>query len=235
MVRCFQIWLPLVRQSAPASSSSSAISGVTPNPPAAFSQLTITKSAWCSRARDFPNCRQAARPGLPTMSPTARMRTSFLYRTRAGGGKFRAAEVRRSSDVPREAAFEGGSWRRGRGGRDARAPLRVRRLGAEAAAWVRLRRSSDGIRAFREAAFEAGGRRRGRGGRDARAPLWARWGSWAGVALQGPFALFGEGLLEGGDAAVEIFYAGLVRGAGGVYAQALQEAEAGEVVERKFE
>src|SRR5688500_8442739 len=65
-----QMWLPDVSTSAPCSSICLAIAGVTPKPPAAFSQLTTQKSIACcsrSRGRSFAS---AARPDSPKMSPT---------------------------------------------------------------------------------------------------------------------------------------------------------------------
>src|SRR5689334_24066036 len=64
-----QMWLPEVSTSAPCSSICLAMGGVTPKPPAAFSQFTTQKSiACCSRSRGSSLLR-AARPDSPKMSP----------------------------------------------------------------------------------------------------------------------------------------------------------------------
>src|SRR5262249_49350598 len=65
-----QMWLPDVSTSAPCSSICLAMAAVTPNPPAAFSQLTTQKSMACA-SRSRGRCRaSAARPGSPKTSPT---------------------------------------------------------------------------------------------------------------------------------------------------------------------
>src|SRR5512136_2285592 len=67
------MWLPLVRRSTSAASSSSADSGVTPAPPALFSALTTTRSSPC-RAMSFgTKCFTACRPGLAKTSPRNRI------------------------------------------------------------------------------------------------------------------------------------------------------------------
>jgi hypothetical protein len=57
----------------PLPSSTRAISGVIPRPPAAFSAFTITRSGANSARRMGTIVRAASRPGLPTMSPMNRI------------------------------------------------------------------------------------------------------------------------------------------------------------------
>src|SRR5712692_10239164 len=70
------MWFPLVMTCTPTANNSRATSGVTPNPPAAFSALAMTKSTPRSRT-SFGTCRATVfRPGSPTISPMNRI---FIY------------------------------------------------------------------------------------------------------------------------------------------------------------
>src|SRR5712691_12849379 len=70
-----QMWLPLVSTCTPAANSSRATSGVTPNPPAAFSALAMTQVTPRSRT-SRGTCRATVlRPGSPMMSPMKRIFT----------------------------------------------------------------------------------------------------------------------------------------------------------------
>src|SRR5512135_2670197 len=76
-----QTWFPVVMQSAPAASISSARLGVMPRPPARFSPLMILKSALTPlRYRIAPS-----RPGFPMTSPmktTVRTSLGIIYGSR---------------------------------------------------------------------------------------------------------------------------------------------------------
>src|SRR5581483_8602502 len=76
--RLSQMWLPVVRTSTPRSSNSSAIAGVRPNPPAAFSAFAISRSTPRLGTSWGSNSLQIARPGRPKISPTNKMRTLLL-------------------------------------------------------------------------------------------------------------------------------------------------------------
>src|SRR5436309_2801251 len=79
-----QMWLPEVRQSRPQSKNSSARSGVTPKPSAAFSTLATEKSTCRSATSEGKRERRICRPALPLMSPmrTMRMRGHSCRRAR---------------------------------------------------------------------------------------------------------------------------------------------------------
>src|SRR3954447_4389634 len=108
--------------STPAPSSSSAIFGVIPRPPATFSPLTTTKvGAWRSR-RAGSRPRSVRRPSPPTRSPTRRMvaGASGTAHTLAHGPNERTAGHRRP-------AARGAAARRDRGAsRAPRGPARRR-------------------------------------------------------------------------------------------------------------
>src|SRR5947208_7505912 len=70
--RWSQTWLPVVTTSAPAAIVSRKISSVIPNPPAAFSPLTMTKSSLKSEISPGSCSHTAVRPVFPTMSPRKR-------------------------------------------------------------------------------------------------------------------------------------------------------------------
>src|SRR5258708_33609177 len=67
--RLSQTWLPVVSTSHPRAKRSSAIAGVRPNPPAAFSALAMSKSILCVSTTCARWSRTILRPGLPKMSP----------------------------------------------------------------------------------------------------------------------------------------------------------------------
>src|SRR3974390_152136 len=60
----------------PSSNNSSAICGVMPNPPAAFSPFATVNSTPCSFCSSGSRSWTMVRPGRPKMSPTKRMRTT---------------------------------------------------------------------------------------------------------------------------------------------------------------
>src|SRR5206468_3024784 len=64
-----QMWLPEVITSAPCSRKVRAMSGVTPKPDAAFSTLTMARSASCCLRRRGRSACTALRPGSPNTSP----------------------------------------------------------------------------------------------------------------------------------------------------------------------
>ena len=69
------MWFPEVMPSTPRARNSSRIFPVMPLPAAAFSQLIITKSNPCHSSRRAGRAfARAVLPGLPSMSPTKRMR-----------------------------------------------------------------------------------------------------------------------------------------------------------------
>src|SRR3990172_12940084 len=82
------MWLPLVTTSDPARKISSAVAGVRPFPPAAFSPLTTTRSGHSSPLRRGRTDFRIRRPGDPTTSPTnrIRMRASRSHRDPHGAG-----------------------------------------------------------------------------------------------------------------------------------------------------
>src|SRR5512137_1861257 len=73
MSRFDQMWLPLVSRSTSAASSSSAVSGFTPTPLAAFSALATTRSTPCREMRRGTRRFTAVRPGFPKTSPRKRI------------------------------------------------------------------------------------------------------------------------------------------------------------------
>src|SRR5271170_7045548 len=77
--RLSQMWLPVVMTWAPRSKSSSAMDGVMPKPPAAFSPLTTRRST-ALVSRTWGRCsRTMWRPAEPKTSPTKRMFTEEVY------------------------------------------------------------------------------------------------------------------------------------------------------------
>src|SRR5882762_10235213 len=64
-----QMWLPEVITSTPCSRKVRAMSGVTPKPDAAFSTLTMTRSASCCLRSPGRSACTALRPGSPKTSP----------------------------------------------------------------------------------------------------------------------------------------------------------------------
>ena len=78
-----QMWLPVVMTCAPRSKSSSAMAGVRPKPPAAFSPLMTRRSTeWVSSRWGRCSCTMW-RPAEPKISPTNRIFTGRVY---MGGG-----------------------------------------------------------------------------------------------------------------------------------------------------
>src|SRR5215831_4788106 len=77
------MWLPVVNTWQPSSNSSSAIAGVSPKPPAAFSALAMTRSTWLVSTRWARWSWTILRPALPKMSPMNRIciKASFLILT----------------------------------------------------------------------------------------------------------------------------------------------------------
>src|SRR5947207_7105881 len=70
-----QMWSPPVITWTPALKSSSASEGISPLPPARFSPLAMTQSTDSRRQYSPRRLTMMERPGLPTTSPIARMRT----------------------------------------------------------------------------------------------------------------------------------------------------------------
>src|SRR5258708_26967467 len=67
--RLSQTWLPVVSTSQPRAKRSSAMAGVSPNPPAAFSALAMSRSILCVSTTCARWSRTILRPGLPKISP----------------------------------------------------------------------------------------------------------------------------------------------------------------------
>src|SRR5438105_2887517 len=77
MSRFSHTWLPDVMMSTPALNRSSAVCGVSPLPPAAFSPLAITRSIARSRRISGSRPLTVRRPSLPTTSPIMRTFSAF--------------------------------------------------------------------------------------------------------------------------------------------------------------
>src|SRR5580704_6834023 len=97
--RLSQMWLPVVMTWAPRSKSSSAMEGVMPKPPAAFSPL-MTRRSTALVSRTWGRCsRTMWRPAEPKTSPTKRIFTKKVYMVRGaiaerrGGTRIKTGNV----------------------------------------------------------------------------------------------------------------------------------------------
>ena len=113
MSRFDQMWFPLVRRFTSAASSSSAVSGFTPTPLAAFSALATTRSTPWRAMRRGTSRFTAVRPGFPKTSPRKRSFKGAGFRSRVRRTCQPGPSARRQGPSTRDSvttASSGTSW-----------------------------------------------------------------------------------------------------------------------------